>query len=164
MAKKANERVQGLAKEIGMQAPFGLVEREVMLNLTRTYSVLNDQLQLILKSFGLTGPQYNALRILRGHGTPVSINQIGDEMITRQPDMPRLIDRLVTTELVSKRRCDVDRRVVWVTLTKKGATLLKQIDAPLDAKHREQFKHLKPEQLDQLNELLWLARHPDSNG
>lgn len=162
MASKedSSETVTGLADEIGMKKPFDLMEREVFLNLARTFSILNDQFQVIIKEFGLTGPQYNALRILRGHGEPVSVYQIGQQMISKQPDIPRLIDRLEKLELVSKRRCDRDRRVVWVTITQKGKSLLKRMDAPMDLQHREQFQHLEPRQLKQLNELLWLARQP----
>lgn len=126
------------------------------------YSVLSQPFDDLFKKHGITSAQYNALRILRGHGKPVSVYQIGEQMVTRKSDLPRLVDRLVSQGFAEKNRCESDRRVVWVTLTKKGKTLLKRIDVPLDELHRDQLKHLSREQLTQLSELLWLARNPDA--
>lgn len=164
MAKKKENSAtpDGLAREIGKKEPFDLLEREVFLNLARTFSILSTEFDALFKSFGITAVQYNALRILRGHGAPVSIYQIGEQMITRQPDMPRLVDRLVGLELAARQRCDKDRRVVWVSLTKKGKALLKKIDEPLDQLHRERLQHMSKTQIRSLNDMLWLARHPDS--
>ncbi|MEL6104860.1 MAG: MarR family transcriptional regulator [Planctomycetota bacterium] len=163
MAKKESPaNPDGLAKEIGKKEPFDLLEREVFLNLARTFSIVSTEFEKLFKSFGITSVQYNALRILRGHGAPVSIYQIGEQMITRQPDMPRLVDRLVGMELAAKQRCENDRRVVWVTLTTKGKSLLKKIDQPLDQLHRKRLEHMSKAQIRSLNDLLWLARHPDT--
>jgi len=160
MSKKKTMK-SGLAAEIGKKAAFGNPEQEAYLNLAKTYSILADGFNRFFKEHGLTSPQYNVLRILRGHGTPVSVYQIGDEMITRQSDMPRLIERLETRELVTKTRCENDRRVMWVSLTKKGKSLLKKIDQPHEGLHRHQLGHLNQEQLALLSHLLWLARHPE---
>ncbi|MEW4452020.1 MarR family transcriptional regulator [Bremerella sp. JC817] len=158
MAKKAN--VTGIAAEIGMRNPIDLLEREVLLNLSKTFAVLSQPFEELFKEYGITPVQYNALRILRGHGGPVSVYQIGEQMLTRQPDLPRLVDRLVTLGFAEKNRCENDRRVVWVTLTRKGKALLKKIDAPLDQLHQDQLKHLTRDQLKTLSDLLFLARNP----
>ena len=160
MAKKSSTKVQGLAAEIGMRNPFDIVEREVVLNLLRTQSVISAQYEQLFKAHGISTVQYNALRILRGHGKPVSVYKIGEQMITRQSDIPRLVDRLVGLGFAEKKQCQEDRRVYWVSLTKKGQNLLQKIDEPLNQLHRDQFKHLSKTQLKQLNELLYLARNP----
>lgn len=162
MKKKA--KAAGIGAEIGMQNPAQLLpEREVMLNLARTFSVLSQPFEVLFKGHGITPVQYNALRILRGHGKPVSVYQIGEQMVTRQSDLPRLVDRLVSLGFAEKSRCENDRRVMWVTLTSKGKALLKRMDEPLDTLHREQMKHLSKQQLKQLSELLCLARNPREN-
>ncbi len=153
----------GLAAEIGKKAPFERREEEAYLNLARSYVVLTTRYHQFFKEYELTSPQYNVLRILRGHSTPVSVYQIGDEMITRQSDMPRLIERLEARGLVTKTRCENDRRVIWVNLTKIGKALLKRIDRPLNELHGKQLGHLTTEQLSQLSHLLWLARHPQAD-
>lgn len=163
MPKNPKTATSGLAAEIGMRRPFDLLEREVMLNLARTFSLLSQDFEQLFKQFGVSSVQYNALRILRGHGQPVSVYQIGEQMIARQPDLPRLVDRLVAMEFAEKTRCENDRRVTWVSLTRKGRALLKKIDAPLDQLHRDQLQHMSRAQLQQLSELLYLARNPTAD-
>ncbi|MCC9600962.1 MarR family transcriptional regulator [Stieleria sp. JC731] len=161
--KKKSQR-SGIGLEIGMRHPDQLLpEREVALNLAKTFSALNQPFDELFKEHGITSAQYNALRILRGHGKPVSVYQIGEQMLTRQSDLPRLVDRLVSLGFAEKNRCEKDRRVVWVKLTRKGTSLLKRMDEPLDNLHREQLKHLSREQMKQLSDLLWLARNPDAS-
>lgn len=156
---KQKSKTAGIASEIGMRHPERLLpEREVLLNLARTFSVLSQPFDELFKEHGITPVQYNALRILRGHGEPVSVYRIGEQMLTRQSDVPRLVERLVSLGFAEKKRCEKDRRVVWVTLTKKGKTLLKRLDEPLDTLHREQLKHLSRKQLKELSDLLTLAR------
>jgi len=161
MSKKKT-KASGLAGDIGKKAGFDIPEQEAFLNLAKSFNLLSSRFSRFFKEHELTEPQYNVLRILRGHGTPVSVYQIGDEMITRQSDMPRLIERLTARGLVTKTRCENDRRVIWVNLTKSGKSLLKKIDKPLIELHRQQLSHLSREQLTQLSHLLWLARHPDA--
>jgi len=160
MNRKTKLKSGGLAEEIGKKSPFKSLEQEALLNLARTFSLLSADLTKLLKDHGVTGPQYNVLRILRGHGEPVSIYQILDEMITPQSDIPRLIDRMKTAELVEKTRCENDRRVIWVTLTKKGRAVLKKIDTPLMRLHKTQLGHMSKSQLAELNTLLEIARRP----
>lgn len=152
----------GLAAEIGMQRPFRSEREEAFLNLVRTHSVLTSKGEKLFKEHGISGPQYNVLRILRGHGTPVSVYQIAAEMITPSPDMPRLVDRLEAAQYVTKTRCENDRRVVWVTLTKEGKALLKKLDQPLTDLHQTQLGHMSEESLRALSDLLYQARHPTS--
>ncbi|MCA9063553.1 MAG: MarR family transcriptional regulator, partial [Planctomycetaceae bacterium] len=153
----------GLAAEIGMSRPFRHAEEEAFLNLVRTYFQLSSRGEKLFKEHGISGPQYNVLRILRGHGTPVSVYQIAAEMVTPSSDMPRLVDRLEAAELITKTRCENDRRVVWVNLTKQGKALLKKLDGPLTELHQSQLGHMSEQDLKTLSNLLYRARHPDSN-
>jgi len=155
--------VTGLAAEIGMQRPFESLELEAVLNVIRTHAALASQAAKVFKKYGISEPQYNVLRILRGHAAPVSVYQIANEMVSPHPDMPRLVDRLEATNLVTRTRCQNDRRVVWVNLTRHGKAILKKLDQPLQDLHRAQIGHLSEEDLKKLSELLFLARHRPSN-
>lgn len=159
MAESNITPLTGLAAEIGMQRPFESLELEAVLNVVRTHAALASEAAKVFKQHGISEPQYNVLRILRGHGTPVSVYQIASEMITPYPDMPRLVDRLEAAELVTKTRCVDDRRVVWVNLTKQGKAVLKKLDQPLQDLHRTQLGHMSEQQLRDLSDLLFLARH-----
>lgn len=156
-----------LQDEIGKRRPFEHLEQEAYLNLMRTMSVLDEDIAKLFKSRGLSEATYNALRILRGeqsHGAIAGIpcQLIGERLISRVPDVTRLIDRLEAAGLAKRGRTDQDRRIVLVSITKKGLALLDQLDKPLLDIHKSQFKHMTPAELAELNRLLAKARHPDS--
>ena len=83
-----------------------------------------------IRGVGLSEPQFNVLRILRGAGEALPTSELGRRMITRVPDITRLVDRLVDAGLVARKRCTEDRRVVFVTLTRKGRKLVDDLDQP----------------------------------
>jgi DNA-binding MarR family transcriptional regulator len=147
-----------LAEEIGKKRPFDRPEVEAYLNLVRTHEHLEGLCARFFKSRGITSPQYNVLRILRGHGQRMQTYQVAEEMVTREPDITRLLDRLVARGLVLRERCAEDRRVVWVELTSVGAALLKTLDRPVAELHKRQLGHLSEDKLRQLNRLLFEAR------
>ena len=149
-----------LASEIGKRGAFSSLQQETFLNLVRTHEQLHSEFNQLFKSHGLSSHQYNALRILRGENKPMQIYQIAERMISPQTDISRLIDRLVATELVSRDRCDEDRRVVWVSLTARGKAKLKKLAKPIDRIHLSQFKNLSNSELKSLNRLLFKARGP----
>ena len=105
---------------------------------------------------------YNVLRILRGNGGPLQVSQVRERMLTREPDITRLFDRLVRQELVERSRCEDDRRVVWVDLETKGRELLKTLDRPVMALHRKQLAGLGDRKLRLLRELLLEARDQEA--
>jgi len=148
-----------LAEEIGKKRPFDRPEVEAYLNLVRTHEHLEAMSARFFKTHGITGPQYNVLRILRGHGERMRTHQVADEMVTREPDITRLLDRLVERGLVSRERCPVDRRVVWAELTEAGAAALKELDRPVMELHKLQLGHLGERRLRTLSRLLFEARH-----
>lgn len=149
-----------LAAELGKRNPFDNLAVEAVLNIARTSAVLTGEAEHLLKEHGITGPQYNALRILRGEGQPMQVYQIAERMVTPQSDITRLVDRLEKSGLVTRERCGEDRRVVWVTLTAAGKSIVKKLDRPLAELHDRQFQHLSQRDLKTLNELLFRVRHP----
>jgi DNA-binding MarR family transcriptional regulator len=149
-----------LAAELGKRNPFDNLAVEAVLNIARTSAVLTGEAEHLLKEHGITGPQYNALRILRGEGQPMQVYQIAERMVTPQSDITRLVDRLEKSGLVTRERCGDDRRVVWVTLTAAGKSIVKKLDRPLVELHDRQFQHLSQRDLKTLNELLFRVRHP----
>lgn len=149
-----------LAAELGKRNPFDNPAQEAALNIARTNALLTNQAEHLLKAHGLSGPQYNALRILRGEGQPMQVYQIAERMVTPQTDITRLVDRLEKSGLVARERCGEDRRVVWVNLTAAGKSIVKKLDRPIVALHDRQFQHLSQRDLKQLNELLFRVRHP----
>ncbi len=116
--------------ELKQTKPFASPEVEAYLNILRTADVLSRLVVAWLKPFDLTTSQYNVLRILRGAGaTGLPCGEIGARMVTHDPDVTRLIDRLMQRELVVRGRDDHDRRVVLVRITPAGLDLLARADA-----------------------------------
>ena len=147
-----------LQRELGKQKPFDSLEQEASLNILRTNDQLQNQLGRFFRDFGLTPSQYNVLRILRGAGKPMPSLEIADRMIQVVPAITGLIDRLEKQELVSRRRCTEDRRVVYVEITAKGLALLAKIDQPLQQLHTSLLSHMSQDELTQLSRLLAKAR------
>src|ERR1035438_3232763 len=150
---------RGLQAELKQRVPFRSREQEAYLSLLRTSDALQASVEARLREFGLTGTQYNALRILRGaepEGLPCS--EIGERMITRDPDITRLLNRLEKRGLVARARAKADRRVICAQISALGLRLLREMDAPVEQHGREMLKHVGQEKLRELIELLELVR------
>jgi len=125
----------------------------------RTHSRLHDELAHLIKEHGLSEPQFNVLRILRGAGRQgLPCQAVAERMITRQPDITRLLDRLDGAGLIARDRSREDRRVVVVTLTKKALEILARLDGPVTTLHRRQLGHMTHPELATLIRLLEKAR------
>ena len=149
----------GLQAELKQKRPFTSREQEAYLSLLRTADALQTQVEAKLKEFALTGTQYNALRILRGAGPEgLPCSEIGDRMIARDPDITRLLDRLQKRGLAQRTRGKQDRRVICGKITPAGLKLLRDMDAPVEKHGREMLRHVAPEKLKELIELLELVR------
>jgi DNA-binding MarR family transcriptional regulator len=150
---------RGLQAELKQRIPFASREAEAYLSLLRTSDALQTQVEAQLKEFGLTGTQYNALRILRGAGPEgLPCREIGERMITRDPDITRLLDRLEDRGFVQRMRAKHDRRVIYGKITAAGLKLLREMDGPLEKFGREMLRHVGQEKLKRLIELLELVR------
>ena len=150
---------RGLQAELKQKIPFTSREAEAYLSLLRTSDALQTQVEAQLKEFGLTGTQFNALRILRGAGPEgLPCREIGERMITRDPDITRLLDRLEDRGFVQRTRAKHDRRVIFGKITAAGLRLLREMDKPLEKYGREMLRHVGQEKLKQLIDLLELVR------
>ncbi len=156
--KNSKGSVAGLSGELQKRQGFDNPQQEAFLNLVRTHSLLTGEFAKLFKEHGISDAQYNALRILRGHGKPMHIHQIAERMVTEQTDISRLIVRLDKAGLVKREQCAADRRVVWITLTPTGKALLRKLDKPVIRLHQSQFQQLTKKELKLLNELLFKSR------
>jgi DNA-binding MarR family transcriptional regulator len=136
----------------------GCPEEAAFLDLLRTTDMLSRGLVKLLKTEDLSSTQYNVLRILRGAPDGLSCGEIASRMITRDPDVTRLLDRLEKRELISRCRETKDRRSVMARITREGLKLLARLDEPVQAAHRQQLGHLGRERLGALAQLLQAAR------
>lgn len=128
------------------------------LDLQRTCDLLTRGPAQILKNEDLSATQYNVLRILRGSPDGLPCGEIANRMITRDPDITRLLDRLEKRGLISRWRETKDRRVVLARITPNGLKLLTRLDQPVEEAHRKQLGHLGKGRLRALAELLAAAR------
>jgi len=118
----------GIEKDIN-QNTFRSAKQKAMINLLFTYGWAIERIKNFLVSEDITHQQYNILRILRGaHPKPLSTLQIRERMLDKMSDTSRIVDRLVLKELVEKRLCPKDKRLVDVTITEKGQALLIRLD------------------------------------
>ncbi|PYX49547.1 MAG: MarR family transcriptional regulator [Acidobacteria bacterium] len=129
-------------------------EEVVFLQLLRTTDMLSRGLVQVLKGEDVSTTQYNVLRILRGAPDGLPCSQIASRMISRDPDITRLLDRLEKRGLIARCRETKDRRTVMTRITREGLELLGRLDEPVQATHRKQLGHLGRERLRDLGELL----------
>jgi DNA-binding MarR family transcriptional regulator len=131
------------------------LEKRVFVSLLQTADTLGQEAEQLLKAAGLTGAQYNVLRILRGaEPSGLACRAIGERMISHDPDMTRLLDRMEKRGLITRERQSDDRRVVKTRITAQGLSLLKTLDQPVHDLHRRQFRHLSATRLKILYDLL----------
>jgi DNA-binding MarR family transcriptional regulator len=133
-------------------------EEIAFLELLRTTDTLSRGLIAILKTWDLSANQYNVLRILRGATAGLPCGEITRRMITRDPDITRLLDRLEKRELIFRWREATDRRMVMARITQEGLKLLARLDEPVEAAHRKQLGHMGRKRLATLIELLCASR------
>jgi DNA-binding MarR family transcriptional regulator len=160
-----------IQSEIKKTRPFDSLEQEVFLNLLKTADVLMAEVTELLKPHGISPTQYNVLRIVRGagagccdggHADPaakgIACREIGERMITRDPDLTRLLDRLEKASLITRERDKEDRRVIVTRVTDAGLDLLRTLDQPIVDLHKRQLGHLGTGKLQELLELLEAVR------
>ena len=131
------------------------IHQDAIVRILRAREFLYAGLADLLKRYGLTEPQYNVLRILRGAGPDgLPCLEIGRRLITRVPDVTRLLDRLEKEGLVSRVRNKEDRRVVKTTITSKGLKLLRKIDKPFAELHKSLFSNLSVNEISDLTRII----------
>ena len=136
----------------------GSREEAAFLDLLRTCDLLSRGPASLLKSVDLSATQYNVLRILRGSPEGLPCGEISNRMITRDPDVTRLLDRMEKRGLISRSRDNNDRRTVIGRITPEGLKILSVLDGPIQEIHRRQLGHLGKNRLLALTKLLAAVR------
>jgi DNA-binding MarR family transcriptional regulator len=146
---------RSLATQLKQNRPFGSLEQEALLGIRMAAArVTAPWAQFLKTTADLSTSQYNVLRILRGSPEGLTSGEIGERTIARDPDITRLVDRLVKRGLVKRLRSKTDRRVVQVEITPKGRDLLDELDPHVQRMPRAMLGHLSQTQLQQLSRLL----------
>ena len=144
-----------ILRELKQTRPFPSAAQEAAVALLRTADLVNRLVDTVIERQGITGQQYNVLRILRGAGEKgLPTLEIAERMIEQTPGITRLIDRLETKKLVIRERCATDRRQVFCRITPAGLALLAKLDEPVRAASDEALRHLGKKDIAQLIELL----------
>ncbi len=140
------------------QTKFKSAHQKAVLNLLFTANWIQNKQKELFEPFGITGQQYNMLRILRGqHPKPIPAVEIKSRMLDKNSDVSRLLDRLIGKKLVKKNKCPNDKRATDISITETGLDLLNTLDASinnLDSK----YLALSNEEAKQLSELLDRSR------
>jgi DNA-binding MarR family transcriptional regulator len=146
------------AQSGGKAKSVGSAEEALFLELLRTCELLSRGPAQVLKQEDVSSTQYNVLRILRGAPEGLPCGEIASRMITRDPDITRLLDRLEKRGLIARCRESKDRRTVMTRITNKGLELLERLDEPVQQAHRRELGHLGRERMRSLTQLLQACR------
>lgn len=148
-------------KTTARKSRFDSLQQEAYLSLWRTYDRLKSLEDELFAEFDLSAQQYNSLRLLRAvHPGTMPTSALGNRLISRAPDMTRLLDRLEERQLVHRERRSDNRRVVEVGITASGLQLLEKLAPAVRDCHNRQLGHVSEKDLKQLLELLDLVRFP----
>ncbi len=151
---------QTLRDELKMGKPFKSLEEEAILSIARTAALIEHGGAEAFKPYGLTTTQYNVLRILRGAGQEgLCRNEVGERLVTKVPDVTRLLDRMEAAGLIVRERGGQDRRFVATRITDKAQKLLEKIDRELPAMHARQLGHVSQKRLRELISILEEVRN-----
>ena len=132
-----------------------ILEEEAFIAILRAADRLERQIAELFKQYNLTPTQYNALRILRGGGPDgLACSHIRDRMISRDPDITRLLDRLKRRGLISRRRGQNDRRIIKTFITSAGLELVGRIDRPIEKFHLRALRDVEKNDLRGLIDVL----------
>jgi DNA-binding MarR family transcriptional regulator len=146
---------------LGKKRRFDSVEQEAFLNLWRTYDRLRILEEEPFGRYDITAQQYNALRLLRAkYPESMPTLALAGRLVSRAPDITRLLDRLDERGLIRRERLPDNRRVVQVAITEAGLTLLRELDVAVRACNSRQLGHLSRKELQNLIGLLQAARQP----
>lgn len=138
-------------EEIKQTKPFRVPGQEAHITIVRTADVVQHAVERALSPFGISAEQFNVLRILRGAGdTGLPTLEIADRMVSRSPNITRLLDKLLVKKLARRVRSRQDRRVVVISITPPGVELLARLDRVVD----EVFERFPPTTKAEMQTLL----------
>lgn len=146
------------AEREALRKALATPQQTFLLALMKTQDDVQYRSGQLFKRYGLSHPQYNILRILRGEGKPLPSLEISNRLITRVPAITSLVDKLEARGLVLRKRCDRDRRVWYVALTQAGLDLLAEMDGPVQALSKDLCARLTNDDCQELARLLGKVR------
>ena len=148
-----------LQEELRQNTPFARLNGEALVSVLRTAAVIDHALHEALKPHGITPTQYNVLRILRGAGERgLCGRDVGSRLVSRVPDVPRLLDRMTEVGLISRERDADDRRHVTARITPAGLRLMEEVEPVLERVETERFGMLDEDALRALIQSLAAVR------
>ncbi|MFB9865021.1 MarR family transcriptional regulator [Rufibacter immobilis] len=143
-------KIEEEIKQSAFKDPF----QKAFINVVFTANWVQQKQSALFKPYGVTLPQYNILRILRGqYPKPATVNLLIDRMLDKTSNASRIVDKLEAKELVTRKQCPTDRRTVDILITEKGLHLLQEMDA-LGGGNQTGIQNLSPQEAEQLNNLL----------
>lgn len=146
---------KSVQEEIRQTRPFRSKSQEGVVALMRTADRVRRYFSRVVEPYGITLPQYNVLRILRGaRGEGLPTLEIGERLIEEAPGITRMMDRLAAKGLVRRERSTEDRRLVVNYLTPEGAEVVDALDVPMDRADDEALGALSQKDLRVLVALL----------
>lgn len=138
-----------------IQSKFQSSGQRAMVNVRYTSNFFATKQNKFMSEFGLSMPQYNILRILRGAKKSISVNDVKSRMVEKSPNTTRLMDKLFDKKLIERVRCENDRRVVYVEISEAGLELLLKIDDAFCKASADMFSsNLTEVEADTLSDLL----------
>ena len=150
--------VMKLEEALKQTKPFRSDAQKALVNLIYTHNWVTKDIKTYFKTFGITSKQYNILRILKGAQKPVSTLFVRDRLIESQSDVSRIVDRMLNKELISKKICSNDKRLVDIELSSKGEEILNRVQVKQGFVDKV-FANLNSDEISQLNNLLDKIRH-----
>lgn len=149
----------GIQQEIKQTRPFKTIGQEAAVALLRTADAVKNNVAKAIEPHGITLQQYNVLRILKGsYPNPLPTLEIGERMIERQPGVTRLLDRLAAKQLVRRKRCTKDRRLMHCWITDAGLQLLENLDPAINQADSQAMSSLPESEMRQLLKILQAIR------
>jgi DNA-binding MarR family transcriptional regulator len=149
-----------MPESVATKRKFDSLPQEAYLSLWRTYDRLRALEEKLFLSFGLTAQQYNVLRILSAASESIPTLSIASKLVSRAPDITRMLDKLETSGWIERIRSADDRRSVLVQITATGRKKLEEMEEPLANMHVEQLGHVASKDLRSLCDLLAKIRSP----
>ncbi len=137
-----------------LKSKFENERQKAMLNILFTSNWLKAKQIALFKPYGISPQQYNILRILRGARDRMNMRNVKQRMIDRAPNATRLTDKLIQKGLVERERCDEDRRVVYVRISKTGLDLLERVDKNIREQTEQSMRILNDQDAATLNRIL----------
>lgn len=155
MSPKQSDATSAIQRELQQTRPFHSIGAETIIGIMRTAALLQRHINSIVSREGITQPQYNVLRILRGAGEDgIATLAIRDRMVDASPGVTRLIDRLERSGYARRQRSANDRRQVMCHITAHGLSLLARLDGPISAYDDEAVEMLSMAEKKELVRML----------